>query len=103
MKITLSILAILLAFSLSAKELWVSPLGNDNNPGTESRPFKSIQSAQFKARQLRAANAPIKDEIKIILKEGTYMLATPLVFGVEDSGSPESPTVITAAKDAKVV
>jgi len=104
MKITLSILAILMAFSLSAKEIWVSPKGNDNNSGTESRPVKSIQFAQLKARELRKSNdASIKNGIKILLKEGTYFLNEPLVFDVEDSGTLESPTLITTAKDAKVV
>jgi len=89
----------LIGYSATAAEIWVSPTGNDSDPGTELKPVKSIQAALLKARTLRPENAAsIKDGIEIILKEGEYLLSEPLLMEPEDSH-----TLIRAAKDAKVV
>ena len=82
----------------TARELWVSPDGNDNNPGIARQPFASVAAAQREARELRRLAKTAGDEpVKIILRDGIYPLTRPLVLGPEDSGTPTSPTVITAA------
>ena len=82
----------------TARELWVSPDGNDNNPGIARQPFASVAAAQYEARELRRRAKVAGDEpVKIILHDGIYPLTRPLVLGPEDSGTPTSPTVITAA------
>lgn len=84
-----------------AYELWVSPEGNDKNPGSESKPFATINMAQRKAREIRRLNKPgIENGINIILKDGTYCLNEPILFRPEDSGSKKSPTVFKAAPGA---
>ncbi|MEI6194371.1 MAG: right-handed parallel beta-helix repeat-containing protein [Verrucomicrobiota bacterium] len=84
--------------TVTARELWVSPDGNDNNPGTAMQPFASVAAAQYEARELRRRAKVAGDEpVKIILHDGIYPLTPPLVLGPEDSGTPTSPTVITAA------
>ena len=91
-------LILLISFSVSAKEIWVSPSGSDTNPGTKEKPFFSILMAQRQARELRRLNDPsIKDGIQIILNGGIYQLDEPLLFHPEDSGTAESPTSIQAA------
>jgi hypothetical protein len=91
-------LLVLFVSSASAKDIWVSPSGNDSNPGTKEKPLASILMAQRQARELRRLNDPsIKDGIQIILKGGTYQLEEPLLFRPEDSGTAESPTTIIAA------
>lgn len=91
-------LILLITFSVSAKEIWVSPAGSDNNPGTKEKPLASILMAQRQARELRRLNDPsIKDGIQIILKGGIYQLDEPVLFRPEDSGTTESPTFIMAA------
>src|SRR5579871_2614513 len=50
------LLMCLLLFTLSvhgATEFWVSPDGNDKNPGTSARPFASIAHAEERAHTLR--------------------------------------------------
>lgn len=49
--------------ALSGK-VYVSPSGNDNNDGSESKPFKTIQKA--------ADSADPSKGIEIILRDGTY-------------------------------
>lgn len=44
-KIQLLLIAIILGFTLSAKEYHVAKTGNDKNPGTKENPFLTIQSA----------------------------------------------------------
>jgi hypothetical protein len=94
------------AFSASsfAAEFWVSPLGNDVNPGTRARPFATIDYAQRKARELRrlSPQAP-EGGTHIVLEDGTYFLSTPLFFRAEDSGTETSPSCLEAAPGAKPV
>lgn len=92
------LLMILIVSSASAKEIWVSPSGNDANPGTKEKPLATILMAQRQARELRRLNDPsAKEGIQIILKSGNYQLDESLLFRPEDSGSAESPTTIQAA------
>lgn len=95
---------VLMAWSASASDIWVSTLGKDSNSGSERKPLKTVQTALLKARELRKKNDPsIKSGIQIILLEGEYFLNEPLLFRPEDSGTNESPSLIRAAKNAKVV
>ena len=64
-----------------APKAWiVSPRGNDANPGTMDRPFKTLAKAQQAARSLEGSS--------VILRGGTYPLDRTLVLGPEDSGHP---------------
>lgn len=85
-------------------EIWVSPDGNDSNPGTEKEPLATINMAQRKAREMRRLHKQgIENGIDIVLKEGTYKLEEPILIRPEDSGTKESPTVFKADEFAKPV
>jgi uncharacterized protein YjdB len=63
---------------------YVSPLGNDNNPGSLEQPFATI----IKARNVvRTINKSMTGDIIINLMDGTYSLTSTLTFTSEDSGS----------------
>ncbi|MFV0376047.1 MAG: hypothetical protein ACK5JD_01950 [Mangrovibacterium sp.] len=99
------ILVLLLSpiWSATATDIWVSPAGKDSNAGTESKPLATLQAAVLKASRLRAkSSTAIKGGIRIVLKEGTYLLTEPLQLGMQDSGTKDSPTVFCAADGAKV-
>ncbi|MFC6099364.1 right-handed parallel beta-helix repeat-containing protein [Olivibacter domesticus] len=101
-------LALLFIISLTstvkAIELWVSPHGNDANKGTKEAPFATLEGAIRKARELRRLKEKdISDGIKILVEDGTYLLEQPVFIRPEDSGTPESPTIISAAPKANPV
>lgn len=78
--------------------IYVTPSGNDDNPGTADKPVLTLVKAQQLARQ----NAG-KDTVKILLEDGTYYLSEPLVFGNEDSGTKDYPVIWQAANEGKAV
>ena len=81
-----------------AADIWVSPNGNDSNPGTPAAPLASVGAALRKASELRRLNDPsIQCGIHIILKGGEYPLSEPIFVRPEDSGTDAGPTVIEAA------
>lgn len=69
--------------SLSEYDFYVSPVGNDNNPGTENAPFATLDRARMAVRELKKTK---QGDITIGLKGGKYILRNTLVFTSEDSG-----------------
>jgi hypothetical protein len=95
----------LLALPLRAAEFWVSPNGDDRNPGTKESPLATVPLAQRKARELRrlaGQNAPAGGT-RIILRGGVYRLTSPLLFRVDDSGRENSPAVVEAVPGERPV
>lgn len=86
----------ILSISSCTSEFYVSPDGNDDNPGTLSNPFYSLHRARDDARE-----AP--GQVTIFLRGGTYYLDSALVLGAEDSGEPGKPVVYTAYNDEKPI
>ncbi len=68
-------------------DFYVSPAGDDTNPGTFARPFATIERAQEAVRGL-IARGPV-GEIRVCLREGVYALGHTLEFGPQDSGTPD--------------
>jgi hypothetical protein len=85
----------------AAVNIYVSTQGNDKNDGTTAKPFATLSAALRQARELRRLGHP--DTIHIIIKGGLYTLYEPVFIRPEDSGTANSPTIIEAAKDEKVV
>ncbi len=84
--------AVALAGSARAA-LWVSPGGDDANPGTEEQPLRTIE----RARDLvRAINHEMTDDITVFIA-GEHHLDRPLELGPEDSGTNGFNIVYTAA------
>lgn len=78
--------------------IWVSPSGDDHNPGTREAPLASISAAFRMAREARRLDDPnTKEGIHIMLKGGEYHLTGPLFIRPEDAGTAASPTVVEAA------
>ncbi len=68
-----------------AAELFVSPDGNDANAGTQAEPFATIRRAKRAVR--KRVREGLDESVTVLLREGTYRLERPLVFGPEDSGT----------------
>ena len=100
-KIFITTAALLIACTLSAADLFVSPEGNDRNPGTKDSPKATLTAALRQARELRRLNdESVKGGITIHLEAGDYHLYEPVFIRPEDSGTEASPTVITSDGNA---
>lgn len=90
--------------SLFAGEIYVSLQGNDKNLGTKEAPFNTLNRAIKQAREWRRLNRPeVAGGIYIRLEEGVYAQRNSLFLRPEDSGTPDSPTVICAVDGAHPV
>lgn len=88
----------------SSFDIYVSPSGNDLNNGSSDSPKGTLSAALRQAREMRRLNSDgIENGINIILKGGTYSFYESLLVRPEDSGTPQSPTIISAAESEKVI
>ena len=89
------------AFSASARpiEIFVSPDGDDANPGTRALPVATPAGARDALRTARAANggALPKGGAVVEFADGTYVLSAPLALDRRDSGESGAPVVWRAA------
>jgi len=66
--------------------VYVSPSGDDANPGTLAQPVKTLSKAQV---LVRALNGSMTSDITVYLRAGTYPLTSTLTFANADSGKNE--------------
>ncbi|MBM4155253.1 MAG: right-handed parallel beta-helix repeat-containing protein, partial [Lentisphaerae bacterium] len=85
-----------------AAEFHVATTGSDANPGTEAKPFATLERARDEIRKLKQTR-PLKEAIAVVVHGGVYHLVQPLVFTPEDSGTPDAPIVYQAAGGAEPV
>jgi hypothetical protein len=85
-----SVVTVLFTFVCDAQPYFVSPSGNDANPGTLKKPFATLQRAQEAVRQKHG---------DVFLRGGTYYLPETLVFTAEDSGTKKAPVVFQNYKN----
>ena len=99
-KITLSSLftAILILFISCNREmaLYVSPSGNNTNPGTKNEPLQTLEGAKMAVRN--ALKEKQRKSVTVYFAEGTYPMEQPVKFSSEDSGSEQFPIIFKAAK-----
>lgn len=92
-----------MSVSLSAADIWVSPAGNDAGDGSKSAPKASLTAALRQARELRRLNdESVKNGVTIHLMEGVHGVYEPLFIRPEDSGTPDSPTIIEGEKGSSI-
>lgn len=67
-----------------SNEIYVSPDGDDNGRGTQNDPFKSIERAKEKVREI---NTDMNSDINVYLSDGLYQLSKTLDFSARDGGT----------------
>jgi hypothetical protein len=75
-----------------ATSLHVATNGVDSNPGTESRPFATLERARDEVRRLRASGSP-RSPVTVWLHGGDYLRTNALELGAADSGTPDAPVM----------
>lgn len=88
--------------NLSAKEIYVSASGNDQNPGTKAQPLSSLYGARDLIRHLRKVEN-LKEEVRVFVANGTYLMKEPLILTEEDAGSDNAPVIFIAEVGANPV
>lgn len=101
----LSTLVGLSAVSAAAdgKTLYVSITGNDSwsgtlpeaNPSHTDGPLASLQGARNAVRRFKTQGPPIAP-ITVYIRQGTYRVTEPVIFGPEDSGTDQFPITYSA-------
>jgi hypothetical protein len=80
--------------------VYVSPNGSDDNPGTAASPVQTLQKVQ---QLVRASNASMTSDLTVTLADGYYRLTKPLTLDPSDSGTNGHDVVWTAAAGAHPV
>jgi hypothetical protein len=85
---------------LTAPTFYVSPVGDDLNPGTLNQPFRTIEKARD---TVRFPSASMSGDITVVLRGGEYVLPGTLEFTAADSGSNGFSVVYRASPGEKPV
>lgn len=86
---------------VAAAEFFLSPAGDDANPGTQAKPFRSFEKARDAARAYRAAHPQAAGDLTIWLAAGDYPRTQSLLLSEADSGTPQSRLVWRALPGEK--
>ncbi|MDR2848005.1 MAG: right-handed parallel beta-helix repeat-containing protein [Bacteroidales bacterium] len=81
----------LFAFEADARDIYVSPKGNDNYRGTEKKPFLTFERATKEL--LRFAG---KEPVNIWFAEGDYHIEKTVQLTAEYSGTEENPVIFSS-------
>lgn len=86
-------------------DFYVSPQGDDANPGTLEKPLKTLARARDAVRTLKKANANQLPAggATVWLRGGRYELAETFVLAPEDSGQKDRPVVYRSYGDERPV
>ncbi len=76
-------------------EYYVAPYGSDLDPGTQQRPFATLEGARDAIRALRAAGEPFRP-VTVWIRGGMYFCDRGLELTQQDSGAPGAPIVYRA-------
>lgn len=82
-------------------ELYMSPAGNDSNPGTKDRPFASLQRARDEVRRQKRLHPG--QNFTVLLRGGIYRLKETVVFSLEDSATPGHTITYAAFPDERPI
>ena len=77
-------------------EIYLSPSGDDANPGNGGKPFRTIARARTEISHMKSNGTLPDGGLKIWLHGGAYRSATPMALGTEDSGVSGKPLLWVA-------
>lgn len=85
-------------------ELFVSPQGRDDQPGTKEQPLATLHAARDRIRQARevASDDSAPEAVQVWLRGGVYELSSPFELTELDSGTGNAPVIYAAFEDEKV-
>ncbi|MBF8294233.1 MAG: Beta helix protein, partial [Bacteroidetes bacterium] len=88
---------------VQAQQLFVSPTGDDSNPGTSEKPFRTLERARAAVRVYhRTTPASNRQPFTVWLRGGTYHLTQTFELTRDDSGVPGAPVTYAAYEHESV-
>ena len=104
------VLVLLFAIQVEAATLYVSPKGKDKWSGRLAKPNRnktdgplaSLAGARDAIRKLKT-QGPLKQPVRVIVADGTYILTEPFILTPQDSGTKNCPITYEAAEGANPV
>jgi len=90
------------AASAGTTEYHLAPDGSDSNPGTQEKPFATLERAREQVRMLKAAGSLPSGGVTIVAAGGVYELKQPLALTAEDSGD-QGAVVVFKARPGQTV
>ncbi|MDP4226918.1 MAG: right-handed parallel beta-helix repeat-containing protein [Bacteroidota bacterium] len=100
----LNILMLVLSFWFSlahSQNYYVSPSGNDHNPGTLQKPFATITKARDTVRKLKKNKSIPNGGITIFIRGGNYQFTSSFELTAEDAGEKNKPIRYQSYKNEK--
>jgi len=97
-----SLFLLVVACGPAQADFYISPSGDDANPGTKERPLRSIRQARDVVRRQLAREDTPSRPLTVWLTGGTYRLDETLELTGEDSGSAAGPVVYRAVAGQEV-
>ena len=91
-------IVLLLANNCFAKEIYLSPTGNDANSGTKNNPYLSFEKALEQVKKYAS-----KESITVWFHPGEYYLNATIEIGSDYSGTVEHPVLFSALPGAEVI
>ena len=82
-------------------DFYVSPLGNDENSGTEASPFLTVERARQAVSALISQG--MTNDVTVLIREGEYILDTTVNFSLADSGNNGYKVIYAAYPNEKPV
>ncbi len=79
-----------------ARDFYISPSGCDNNPGTQNKPFVTLERARDGIRKLKETRGLPAGGVTVWLHGGRYLIEKPFELAETDSGEKGSPVVYRA-------
>lgn len=76
-----------------AQNVYVSPRGDDRNPGTDEQPVATLTAARDRIRLYRKQNPALQNPLQVIIRKGEYMMTETLTLTTADNGAEGSPLV----------
>jgi hypothetical protein len=83
-------------------DFYVATGGNDANPGTQQRPFQTIEHARDAVRQQIEHSTASQGPITVGIAAGTYRLEKTIELGSHDSGAAQAEVIYRAEPGAEV-
>ncbi len=73
-------------------EFYIAADGSDANEGTRAKPFATLQRAADAIRE----KGPLQQDVRILVREGVYVVDRAVVFTDREAGSPKYSITVTA-------